>query len=234
MAAWSLSFNVIQRTIEAKVVRLSGRAQITANDRKSIYGAINEALIDFSIDRSLDAPKVITSHTTLTTVASQNYVDLPSTAIQVVDGTVRIISEGVILTPFFGDLGSFYRWDPRENSASSFPTKYAMDTDGSGILRMRLRNTPGQVYTIDLDIESIPDEDSVSTFPGWYHPALRSKATSIALDALGLDGRADEARYQDRKKDIREKMRGHSGPQHIQMRENRPANFRSPQLRANF
>jgi hypothetical protein len=233
MAAWTLTKNGIQKRVETKIRALRGRAEITAEERFSIFDAINEAIIDLSIERGLDAPKIITSHTTLTTVADQNYVDLPSTAIQVVDGTVRIISEGQILTPFFGDLASFYAFDPRENFSSSFPTRYAMDTDGSGTLRMRLRSTPDQAYTIDLDIESVPDEDSVSTFPGWYHPALRSLSTAIALDNLGLDGRSDQARYNERLKNIREKMRGRSGPQHIQLRE-RQVRPRAPELRATF
>ena len=94
-----------------------------------------------------------------------------------------------------------------------------MDTDGSGTMRMLLRGIPDAVYTIALKVESIPDEDGISTFPGWYHPALRSLSTAIALENLGLDGRADQGRYAERLKNIREKMRGRSGPIHIQMQQ---------------
>lgn len=231
MAVWTLDKNGIQRSIEAKIIALRGRALITANERFAIFGAINEAIIDISLERGLDAPKVITSDTTVDTVANQNYVDLASTAIQVVDGTVRIVAEKQILSPFEGGLDSFYQSDPGEDNSSSFPTWYAMDTNGSGTLRMRLRNTPNAVYTISLKVESIPDENSISTFPGWYHPALRSLSTAIALENLGLNGSADQARYNDRIAAIREKMRGRSGPQHIQMRE-RAVRPRAPELRA--
>lgn len=219
MAAWTRSKAELQRSIETKVRAIRGRALTTADERFVIFGAINEAIIDLSLERGLDAPKVITTNTTVSTVADQNYVDLDSAVIQVIDGTVRIIAESIILKAFSGAIADFYRFDPGEDISSSFPSLYAMDTDGSGTMRMLLRGTPDAIYTIDLKVESIPDEDSVGTFPGWYHPALRSKATSIALENLGLDGRADELRYRGRLANIREKMRGRSGPFHIPMRQ---------------
>lgn len=219
MAAWVRDKNELQRSIEVKVRAMRGRALVTGDERFTIFGAINEAIIDLSIERGLDAPKVITTDTTVDTVADQNYVDLGSSVIQVVDKTVRIVAEKIILTYFKGAISDFYRFDPGEDFSSTFPTYYAMDTDGSGTMRMLLRPTPDAIYTIALKIESIPDEDSISTFPGWYHPALRSLSTAIALENLGLDGRADQARYNKRLMDIREKMRGRSGPQHIQMQQ---------------
>lgn len=219
MAVWTLTKSELQRSIETKVRALRGRASVTAEERFVIFGAINEAIIDLSIERGLDAPKVITTDTTVATVASQNYVDLDSSVIQVVDGTVRIISEQIILRYFKGAISDFYRFDPGEDFSSTFPSYYAMDTDGSGTMRMLLRSTPDAIYTISLKVESLPDEDSISTFPGWYHPALRSLSTAIALENVGLDGRADQGRYQERLKNIREKMRGRSGPFHIPMRQ---------------
>ena len=86
---------------------------------------------------------------------------------------------------------------------------------------MLLRPIPDGVYTIAMKVEKVPDEDSISTFPGWYHPALRSLSSALALEGLGLDGRADQGRYNDRLKNIREKMRGHSGPIHIPIQQRR-------------
>jgi len=219
MAVWSRTKNSLQRSIEVKVRALRGRALVTGDERFIIFGAINEAIIDLSIERGLDAPKVITTDTTVDTVADQNYVDLGSSVVQVIDGTVRIVAEDIILSYFTGGISDFYRFDPGEDFSSTFPTYYAMDTDGSGTMRMLLRGIPDAVYTIALKVESIPDEDSISTFPGWYHPALRSLSTAIALENLGLDGRADQGRYAERLKNIREKMRGRSGPIHIQMQQ---------------
>jgi len=219
MAVWSTTKNDLQRSIEVKVRALRARALVTGDERFIIFGAINEAIIDLSIERGLDAPKVITSETTVDTVAEQNYVDLASTVVNVVDGTVRIVAEDTILTRFSGGIPDFYRFDPGEDISATYPTYYALGTDGSGTTRLHLRCTPDAIYTIALHVESVPDEDSISTFPGWYHPALRSLSTAIALENLGLDGRADQARYNERLKNIRDKMRGHSGPIHIQMRQ---------------
>ncbi len=232
MAVWTLTKNSIQRSIETKLRAINRRALITNEERFVIFGAINEAIIDLSIERGLDAPKVITTNTTVATVANQNYVDLDASVIQVIDGTVRIIAEDIILTYFKGGIADFYRFDPGEDISSSFPAYYAMDTDGSGTMRMLLRGTPDAVYTIDLKVESVPDEDSISTFPGWYHPALRSLSMAIALENLGQDGRTDQARYNDRLKNIREKMRGRSGPFHIPMRQQQVVRPVAPELRA--
>ena len=222
MAVWTRSKAELQKSIEVKVRALrGGRAQMTSDERFAIFGAINEAIIDLSIERGLDAPKVITVADTEDTTAGTNYVDLDAEVISVVDGTVRIESEDIILTRFEGGLADFYRFDPGEDISSTFPYYYALDTNGSGVFRMLLRPIPDGVYTIAMKVEKVPDEDGISTFPGWYHPALRSKATSIALENLGLDGRADEARYRNRLVNIREKMRGHSGPFHIPMRQRR-------------
>lgn len=232
MAAWSLTKNSMQILIEAKILAIRRRV-VTANERTVIFAAINEAIIDLSLERGLGAPKVITTDTTATTVAGQHYVDLDSGVLKVVDRTVRIIAQDFILRRFEGGISSFYRFDPGEDISSAFPTWYAMDTDGSGTMRMLLRATPNAVHTINLKVESIPAEDSISTFPGWYHPALLSKAKVLSLEGLGLDGRVDQARYQDRIKDVREEMRGHDGPVHLQMRE-QGVPWRSPQSRANL
>lgn len=219
MAVWTRSKAELQKGIEIKIRALRGRAQMTSDERFAIFGAINEAIVDLSIERGLDAPKVITVADTEDTTAGTNYVDLDSEVISVVDGTVRIVAEDIILTRFEGGIADFYRFDPGEDISSTFPYYYCLDTDGSGVFRMLLRPIPDGTYTIAMKVEKVPDEDSISTFPGWYHPTLRSKATSIALESLGLDGRADEARYRSRLINIREKMRGHSGPFHIPMRQ---------------
>lgn len=232
MAVWSILKNDIQRRIEAKVRSMRGRAQITGDEKFCIFESINEAIIDISIERKLaDVPKPILSHTTETTTADTNYIDLDASYIRVIDGTVRIVAHDIILSRFSGGVKDFYRFDPGEDISSTYPCWYCLDNNGSGAIRMYLRNIPDAVYTINLDVEAIPDEDSISTFPGWYHPMLRSLATSIALENLNLDFTADQLRFEVRLKNVRDTQLGHDGPMHIQRRTT-STKYVAPELRA--
>jgi len=218
-AIWSRTKSELQRLIESSV--RSGRknvATLTANDRFTIFNAINEAIVDIAIERGIDAPTPIVTDTTATTTASTNYVDLDSAVIGVKDGTVRIVAHDQILSRFEGAMESFYAGDPGEDVSSSWPRWYCLGTNGSGAFRMFFRNIPDAAYTINLNVETMPDEDSVSSFPGWYHGALRSLATSIALENLGLPIGTHQQRYADRMKNIANKARGYDGPIHIPMR----------------
>lgn len=234
MALWTRTKNQLQRNIETTVRAMRGNvAIITAEDRFTIFGAINEALIDFSLERSLDVPKTIMSDTTADTVADQAYVDLNASVVNVVDGSVRIEAEDHILTYFSGGITDFYIFDPGEDISSTYPSYYAIDTDGAGTMRMLLRNTPDAVYTIAMKVESMPDEVGTSlpsTLPGWYHGLLRSLATAIALENLGLDGRVHQARYEERLKNIRDKQRGRTGPIHLPLRQT-GTHYVAPELR---
>lgn len=231
MAIWERTKNELQRHIETTVRNLRGNvALVTAEDRFTVFGAINEALIDFSLERSIDVPKTVMSDTTVDTVADQAYVDLDSEVINVIDGSVRIVAESHMLTYFSGGITDFYAFDPGENISSTFPSYYTIDTDGSGTMRMLLRNTPNAVYTIALKVESMPDEDDISSLPGWYHGLLRSLATAIALENLGLDGRVHQGRFEERLKNIRDKQRGRSGPVHIPLRQT-GTRYVAPELR---
>lgn len=227
MAVWTSTKIELQRLISNKVRRLSGSVIITADDRFAIFSAINTALIDISIERGFDILKVITSDTTATTVANQNYVDLDAAIINVIDGSLRIVAENQILSPM--SLSDFYAIDPGEDS-THLPSRYAIDTNGSGAIRLLLRDTPDAIYTINLKVESIPEEDGVSTLPGWMHGLLWSLAASIALEALGYDPTVDWNRYQERLKNVVPKQRGRSGPFHLPSRK-RTVPYRHPQLR---
>jgi hypothetical protein len=230
MAVWSRTKAELQETIEGTVRGARrGIALITHQDRVAIFGAINEAIIDISMERGIDAPKAVMSDTTVDTVADQNYVDLDAEVINVVDGTVRIEAEDCILTPM--SISDFYASDPGEDQSASFPTQYAIDTDGSGTMRLLLRDTPDSVKTIDLKVQSMPDEDEVGAFPGWYHGALRSLATAIALESLGLPVGTHQSRYEERLKNIRDLNRGRSGPIHIPARQRQVTQYRHPELR---
>jgi hypothetical protein len=193
-----------------------GVAVVTGAEQFAIFGAINEALIDIGLEPGIDVPKAIMSDTTAATTADTNYVDLDAAIVNVVDGTVRIVAEDTILERI--SLAEFYAIDPGEDTASTYPTAYALDTDGAGAIRLRLRTIPDAAYTINMNVETLPDEDTVGDLPDWYHPALRSLATALSLEILSLDPRFHQARYDKRIAAIRDKNRGFSGPMHLPLR----------------
>ncbi len=218
MALWSLSVPDLRRRIERVYLRLTGQESVMAEDRLIITDGINRAIIDLSTDRGFDELKFIMSDTTVSTVANQNWVDLGSGVIGVISGTLRIKAERRLLTRI--DLQMFTASDVEE-IGNGTPGFYALDQGASaGLLRLRLRPTPNQVFTIDLKVQTIPDEDSISTIPGWMHHVLQSLATSIALEALGMPVEAIPFResYERSVKNVREQQRGDSGPQHVQVR----------------
>jgi hypothetical protein len=207
---------------------------MTSNDRFVIRNCINEALIDFTMERSIDEPKHSMINAVVATVADQNYVDLAANVTKVVDGSVRIIAEDQLLTYFDGSLTDFYAVDPGEDNTASWPSAYAIDTNESGAIRLRLRPIPSQVNTITLKVEAMVDEDDIDDFPGWYHGMLRSLATALVCESLALPGAAmHQNRYTERMTNAREQQRGRSGPQHLRER-HRGLRFRSPQTRTNF
>ncbi len=230
MAKYSLTISELKERIKVIVRRLSGATILTRQQIITIGDAINEAVIDLSTERATDI-KVITTDTTVTTIANQNYVDLASGVIGVSSGTVRIISERVILTRI--DLDQFYALDVEE-SATGVPSVYAIDSSGTAdVIRMRLRDIPDSAYTINMTVSTIPDEDSISTISSYVHGMLASLSTSIALESLGfpIEGQAYQARYNERLKNFVSQQRGDSGPVHIR-KQSQGARLRDPQSRA--
>lgn len=218
MALWSLSISDLRRRIERVYLRITGQESVMAEDRLIITDGINRAIIDLSTDRGFDELKFIMSDTTVSTVSNQNWVDLDSGVIGVISGTLRIKNERRILTRI--NLQMFTASDIEE-VGSGTPGFYALDQGASaGLLRLRLRPIPDAVYTIDLKVQTIPDEDSISTIPGWMHHVLQSLATSISLEALGMPVEAIpfQNSYERSVKNVREQQRGDSGPQHVQTR----------------
>ena len=232
MAKYSLTISELRERIKVIVRRLSGATILSRQQIIAIGDAINEAIIDLSTERATDI-KVITTDTTVTTTANQNYVDLASGVIGVSSGTVRIISERVILTRI--DLDQFYALDVEE-SATGVPTVYVIDSSGTAdIIRMRLRDIPDSAYTINMTVSTIPDEDSISTITSYVHGMLASLSMSIALESLGfpIEAIPYQNRYNERLKNYVSQQRGDSGPIHIR-RQSQGARFRDPQSRANL
>ena len=230
MVKYSLTISELRERIKVIVRRLSNATILTRQQLIAIGDAINEAIIDLSTERATDI-KVVTTDVTVTTTANQNYVDLASGVIGVSSGTVRIISERVILSRI--DLDQFYALDVEE-TATGVPTVYAIDSSGTAdVIRMRLRDIPDSAYTVNMTVSTIPDDDSISTMSSYMHGMLASLATSIALESLGfpIEAIPYQNRYEERLKNYVSQQKGDSGPIHIR-RQSQGARLRDPQSRA--
>ena len=217
MALWSLSVSDLKRRVNRTFLRISGESTVMHEDQLIINDAINRAIIDLSTDRGFDELKFIMSDATVTTVANQNWVDLDAGIIGVISGTIRIKAEPILLTRI--SLQQFTAFDVQEIGGDT-PAAYAIDQGATADqIRLRLRPTPNRVLTIDLKVQTIPDEDSIGTVPGWMHSLLRSLATKIALEDLGFPVEAIPFKrsFDENITNAREQQRGDSGPQHVQM-----------------
>lgn len=231
MAAWSINKAGIITSVMQSVRRLTQNNQVTGGEVEEITNALNMTLIKLATDRSIGVLKVLTSDETFTLVANQNYIDLDDNVVEVVEGTVRIISEGILLTK--GTLAQFYAADPSEN-ATGTPVFYAVDgADDAEQIRLRLRPTPSAALTLNATVKTIALEDSITSFPAWMHPLILVGTKSLALEMLELQNTRHEARFNDLLMDAREIQRGSIGPIHVQMRSVSTSNFLDPQLRKN-
>lgn len=232
MAKYSLTISELRERIKVIVRRLTDGLTLTRQQVVTIDDSINEAIIDLSTERATDI-KVVTSDTTVTATANQNYVDLATGVMGVTNGTVRIISERVFLQRI--DLDQFYALDIEETS-TGVPSVYAIDSSGTAdVIRMRLRDIPDSAYTINMTVSTIPDEDSISTITSYVHGMLSSLATSLALENLGFpaEGVAYQRRYEERLKNFVSQQRGDSGPIHIR-KQRQNLGIYDPQARANL
>jgi len=221
MAAWSLTKQEIIDSIENLLRRITGQESPSYKDRKTIDNAFNAALIDLCLDRGISHWRFIQTDDTEDTTANTAYVDLDENIFNIVSGTVRIEADDVTLDPMSIEYN--YTQDPDQNWTGR-PQFYAVDSSGDAeTIRMRLKPIPDAVYTIAFVAESVPDEDSISSFPVWTHACLKDKATMNALLDLGVAEQAPvtmaglNLSYEKRKQDNKTSQ-GLDIPRHI----NRP------------
>ena len=229
MASWSRTKREIRDHVENIVRRLQSSTVLNLQDKRVIDAALNTTLIDIFTDRSVGF-KMATSDTTVTLVGGQNFIDLPDGIISIKEGTVRIVNEAIRLGAI--SLGSFYGLDVGEDS-SGLPTFYAIDSASSiNAIRLRFRPIPDQAYTLNLTVETLPDEDDVADIPNWMHAMLLAGTAAQSLELLGFLNEAVlfQRRYDDRIMNAREKERGISGPIHLNRRQSTVIG-RSPQDR---
>lgn len=231
MAAWSINKAGIIKSVMLSVRRLTQNNHVTGGEAEEITNALNMTLIKLATDRSIGVLKVITSDTESTLVANQNYIDLDENVVEVVEGTVRTISEGILLAK--GSLAQFYAADISENTTAT-PSFYAVDgADDSGKIRLRLRPTPSAALTLNHTVKTIALEDSITSFPAWMHPLILVGTKSLALEMLELQNERHERRFLDLLMDAREIQRGSIGPIHVQMQSISTSTFTDPQSRVN-
>jgi len=194
--------------------RLTGRETVTYQEKKTISDGFNAAIIDLCLDRGISRWRFIQEDLTVDTAANTQYADLDANVFNIVTGTVRIEAEDVSLHS--ANLESIYTSDPGRDD-TGLPEYYALDssTDPETI-RLVFKPTPDAVYTVAFVGESIPDEDSISSFPSWIHACLKDKATENALRDLGLfdASMAFRASYEKRKADNKA-AQGFDSPRHI-------------------
>lgn len=229
MALWALTKAEIISRIETILRRLTGRETPTYQERKTIEDAINAAIIDLCLDAGVSRWRFIQADCTVDTTANQSYADLDANIFNVITGTVRIESENATLS--VTTLEHIYAGDPGVESTGR-PIYYALDsTTDPETMRMRFWPQPDSSYTVSFVGESIPDEDSISSFPSWTHACLKDKATENALRDLGLFDAsiAFKYSYEKRKQDAKASQ-GHDGPIYIN-RVGRRGYYQSPQDR---
>lgn len=232
MAVWSITIANVKRRIRRLVQRLSGAAHVSHEDMLAIVEAVNTCIVDLSTERSFGL-KVIESDTTVTCTAGQNYVDLSSNVIGVVDDEVRIPAEGTVLTRM--QMSDFIAIDPK-NTLTGKVFAYAIDvSDDVNVIRLRLRNIPDAAYVINLRVRTLPEADLLTVLPVWMGGLVLAGSTAQALEMLGFyeQSRFHEARYLDRLKNAREAQKGHSGPEYVK-RQIITTIGRSAQERANL
>lgn len=232
MAVWSTTLANTKNRIRRLVFRLSGQVQVTHEDMLTIAEAVNTCIVDLSTERSFGL-KVIESETTVTCTSGQNYVDLASNVIGVVDGLVRIPAEDTILTRM--DMSDFVAIDPADDVTGPVYA-YAIDaSDDVNIVRLRLRNIPDSAFVINLTVRTLPQADLMTELPVWMGGLVLAGSTAQALEMLGFyeQSRFHQVRYQDRLKNAIDTQKGHTGPEYVKRRSKTTVG-RSVQERANL
>jgi len=210
--SWSTTKAKMQQRIEGMVSRRTGESTLSYVEKLIVSDAINTAMVEICTQSGLGMNHPRFDDITATTTASTNYVDLSADVLSIVEGTVRIEAESTRLSSM--SLSDFYAIDPGED-ATGTPTLYCLSYSGT-TPRLFLRDTPDAVYTIAMTTKKIVDENSISSFPNWFHPMLKSLATATALGDLNLDPTLHYGQYKKQLQDVKDTMGGDLGPRHIQ------------------
>lgn len=206
MAAWNQTLAQLKDHIENFYMDASDNDMITYSEATVISDAINQALIDISMDFGLRRFTFLKKDTTINTIADQGYVDLATNITGIESNTVVIKSEDASLKIM--NLDYIKTVDP-DLSEKGTPAMYAFDSgETADLFRLQLWPIPDKVYAIDFVAKKVIDEDGVGEVPSWFHPAMEDKAKGIALRNLRLyqDSAIFEASYEMRKQNAKVAM----------------------------
>ena len=210
---WTTTKAQIQQRIESMVSRRTGDSALSFVEKLIISDAVNSALIEICTQTGISHLGPVIEDTTADTTANTNYVDLDSSVVSIVEGTVRIEAEDARLSSM--SLSDFYAIDPGED-ATGMPSLYCLSSSDT-TPRLLLRDTPDASYTIALTVKKIVDENSISSFPGWMHPLLRTLSIANAFSDLNLNPTIHMIKYKKLLADVKDTIGGDLGPRHIQI-----------------
>lgn len=217
MALHSFTKTEVINRIETLVRRLTKQESLSYMEHKLVEDAFNSAIVDMCVDTAIPHWRFLLEDVTADTTSGTAYVDIDANVFNVISGTVRIEAENATLDA--KSLEALYSSDPGIE-ATGPPLYYAFDSSASvDQIRLRLWPVPDATYTIAFVAESIPDEDSIASFPSWMHSCLKDKAFELALRDLGLfiESAIYAASYEKRKH-AHKQSQGYDGPRHIRRR----------------
>jgi hypothetical protein len=205
MSMWSLTKSELTDRIKTLIRRLSGNPTITYLEAKVISDSINQAALDLAMELGVSRWRILNRHITTTTTTATQYADLSGNVIKVVQDTVRIETENIILLPATLEVVLQYNGD---GSNTGVPVYYALDVNPSDptVTRIQFAPVPDSIYTVDMMVSLLPDADDIDTYPAWFYPTLMDKAMANSLRNLGHLNEAmgfDDS-YRRRKRQLRE------------------------------
>jgi len=176
--------NDIKTEVEVLNRNVTGRKQLTATEADIVYGSIIDSYQLCLMEYGVANFKFAEYDVTATTVSGQNYVDLDEYVYRVVPGTVRITSEGIVLSLI--DEPAIYGIDPDADDTGP-PESYAYaNKEGSpNYIRLFLWPIPDSAYTINLKVLKMPT-DTPTNFPTFLTGAIKHKAKALSCLGLGI------------------------------------------------
>jgi len=209
----ALTVNEIKTEMEILYRNVTGKRSFTAIESDIVYASIVDAYQFVLLEYGIDTFKFQEVNVAPVTVAEQAYIDLDEYIYRILPGTVRIPSEGVLLS--LADEEAIFAQDPNLEETGT-PSCYSiMAQSDVDIVRVRLWPIPDQVFTLALSALKFP-EDSISSFPTSLTSAIKYKAKSLSCIGLGIPNNrlAFDQAYEDIIGKVKNGFNGNA-PKHI-------------------
>jgi hypothetical protein len=184
-ASWSSTFDDTVRAMKVLFRNITGRKNPTLQEVGMMQRSVNEALQRIGTKAQNKPYRFMNKNVSVATKSGQDYVDLESDILNIQQGTVRIVSEDIVMVE--ASLALVKQWDPGEDFSHSKPLWYALDAAAAGpnYIRLRLFPIPDEVYTITFVATKIVGSQGISDLPNYMHGILLDQATAIAMRRIG-------------------------------------------------